>query len=507
MPEVITQALVDSIIKRSKRIDVTDLKTTGLVLRGYKTGAVWAVRADRNGKTYRVTIGSPPDLSLANARKIAAKAFSRLKDGLEVDFRWIESQKVELGLQTEIAAVMPIERVRASTWTYEDAVAAYLVGRLSSLKEHTLTTYRQKLTHPALRDAFYGVAIVDIERRHASKVVEEVAIEHSTTAENMVGALGRLWDWMSRDSQQALSGIKENTMLGLKAPERPIDRKKGSHIKNPEMENLGRIVAACHSDVLHPSIARALEIIVLTAQRRETVASAWISEIDLDHRPPVWMISGKRMKMGADHWIPLPARAVEVFRQAIADAREIGSEFVFPQVKPKKTGADMSHVHPDTLSHYMSFIGDRVTPHRIRIAFTSNSRIEKEQAALVLDHMENRTDVTSKHYDRKKYLLEKGRYLTTWQAVLRPHIARAEKEVDPAAILDEIRRRKREVAKNKRPLLRDQMRERVRARIDAEAAGKAAIDQDRRIAEEALEALRDGRMTIEEVRHRLRLDA
>lgn len=507
MPEILTHKTVERVLRSAERLEITDAKATGLILRGKTSGVTWAFRSNKSkGENTRRTLGAYPAMSLAQARKIAQAANDRLRSGLGIDERWIAEQRVAIGVQDEVPDALPLGRIRARTWLYEEAVEAYLTKIGPSRKPATIRNYGQKLTHPALKAAFWGVPVCDITRRQASKVVEEVAVSHSTTAEDMVGMLGRFWAWMAADGQAAESGVQESTMVGLRRPDRPRDRIRGAHIKNPDMAVLGKIVVACRSGILHPSTARALELLILTAQRRETIASAWLSEIDTQGSKPIWKISATRMKMNGAHWLPLSPRALQIMQEAAIDAAGEGSEFAFPQARPSRLGAEVTHVHPDTLSHYMSYIGD-TTPHRVRIAFTSSCGLETAEAALVLDHMEGRRQVTEIHYDLNPKIGRKREFLERWEAALQPHIDAAQRDFDPAVVLAEIRRRKKDAQKGRRKLLKDRITESVQRRMAAHDAEQAAHEKDKRVLDEALHALQAGTMSIEEFRHRLRLDA
>lgn len=62
--------------------------------------------------------------------------------------------------------------------------------------------------------------------------------------------------------------------------------------------------------------ARALEFMVLTAGRSGEVRGATWDEIDMEKA--LWVIPASRMKAGAEHRVPLPARAVEILRERAA---------------------------------------------------------------------------------------------------------------------------------------------------------------------------------------------
>jgi integrase len=63
----------------------------------------------------------------------------------------------------------------------------------------------------------------------------------------------------------------------------------------------------------HRGIASyALEFLILTAARTNEALGALWPEIDFAQR--LWTVPSERMKMGSEHRVPLPTRAIEILR-------------------------------------------------------------------------------------------------------------------------------------------------------------------------------------------------
>jgi integrase len=121
--------------------------------------------------------------------------------------------------------------------------------------------------------------------------------------------------------------------------------------------------------------ARCLELTILTAARTgETINTRW-SEFDLDTR--VWVIPGSRMKMGAEHRIPLAPRAVDILRE-IYNRR--AGEFVFANVGTGRPISDMTMRKLLTLAG-----GSQLTVHGFRSTFTDWAHECTEFADIVID--------------------------------------------------------------------------------------------------------------------------
>ena len=165
----------------------------------------------------------------------------------------------------------------------------------------------------------------------------------------------------------------------------------------------------------HPALVRGLELIWLTTVRRDELTQARWEEFDLDDehdgRDAVWVIPWEKMKMKAEHRIPLVPRAVELLREIKEISRT--SAWVFP-------GRDDACKPIGRGGFYRAFkiiSGKEFSPHSARATFStwvreedrgfSDLAIEKQLA-----HKDKNRARAS--YDGSHQLSERRRMLLAW---------------------------------------------------------------------------------------------
>ncbi|MFP1132551.1 tyrosine-type recombinase/integrase [Asticcacaulis sp. W401b] len=180
----------------------------------------------------------------------------------------------------------------------------------------------------------------------------------------------------------------------------------------------------CPDTPVHPSYARAVQIIMLTGQRVEEIARLHIDQWDAKER----IIDWTKTKNLQPHAVPVPSLAAELIESIIPN--EYG--WFFPSAKdPSKP---VSH---GTLYSFIWRQRDRgVIPHAtnrdLRRTFKTlagKAGIPKE----IRDRLQNHAlqDVSSKHYDRWNYMVEKRAGMAKWDKFVRAMLAK--KRVKAAA--------------------------------------------------------------------------
>jgi integrase len=137
------------------------------------------------------------------------------------------------------------------------------------------------------------------------------------------------------------------------------DKKVQSHAALPFAEVPGFVRQLRGSGGIAPF---ALEFTLRTAARTgETLGMTW-TEVDLD--AGVWTIPGPRMKGGEMHVVFLPARAVEILREA----KKLGSAFCFPS--PQNNAKPLSTMAMANVLRRLK-VDDRATVHGMRASFST----------------------------------------------------------------------------------------------------------------------------------------
>jgi integrase len=165
---------------------------------------------------------------------------------------------------------------------------------------------------------------------------------------------------------------------------------------------------------------RAINLLLLTGQRRGELALARWSEIDFDEA--LWRIPGERTKTGAATTVPLSAWAVEEFKALKREAER--SPFVFPLEADRRKVAD-----PKLLTRNLArAFEQRFLEIGIKEVFTLHDlrrtcrtglaklKVPPHIAERVLNHAQEKIAGT---YDVHEYIDEKREALNRWADHLR----------------------------------------------------------------------------------------
>lgn len=422
--------------------DLNDGKS-GLVLRVGRRGAKWAWRTELAGRTIRLTLGDIDLLTLTQARALAGEAMHQVRDvRSKVDDDWVRTELVRMRVvpappppepEKETLKELLDKLDRDKHWTFAQARERYLEDVKRTKREDTWNDYRIILHAPELaRFENQKVFLITIER-----LAEVVAETHRTgrerRAEKLADCIRPMWTWMAGSAQKLSSGVGPGVMKGLKAPERSRveagdeeedDDEQGSYV--PTVEELGRVLAICRAGVMHTVVASAIELLVMTAQRRRTVVNARRRDFVVEGDTMVWRIppafrktARKRGVKRRTHDLPLNGAARAVVERMLM--RNDDSKWLFPGVRPQKAGDAVTHINVSVLSHNVRIMpGVEASPHDFRRGYTTHAQelldIEFIETKMILDHNEGieTDDVTESAYSRARRLKKKARYIDPW---------------------------------------------------------------------------------------------
>jgi integrase len=427
-----------------KRYEIRDTKATGLVIQVQPSGLQWQYRFQKNGKSFRLILGSIDLLSIQEARELAAEAMALWKSGVGIpEEGWLRRRLVERQ-KIERPVVGHQDSRHAIRWTYKRSLTKYLEAIEPRLSKSTFDDYRQKLQSKDMA-VLDDRPIASISRIELAQIVAGVhASGRESTAESLVRIIGPFWKWLAEDTQIQNSGVRPDVMKGLKAPGR-TRKSKNRIVSDPTLEDLGRIVAIARSGALDTSVACAIELVVWSCQRRKAVAGA----ADQDFRPigdgteGLWYVYADHRKRATEepHVIPLPPAAWACVQRAIKAKKrsnwKSSSPYLFPQFRARRDGDAVDHIHPSTITHTVSYLpGITSTPHRIRKIFGTYGEqvlgFLREETKSILDHTEGgkTTDVTGRHYALHDGSHRKWPVVRKWAAALEAEIAKATAELE-----------------------------------------------------------------------------
>ncbi len=329
---MLTDAQVRKIKPLEKKTKYADEK--GMYLEVTPSGGMhWRMKFRLNGKENIFSIGTYPETTLAQARRIRDEARLQIKDGTNPN-----EAKKQKKLQAEESTLF---KVLAMQWM-QDRKGAITEGtylRDSSVFEKDL--------FPALGD----MPIDQIKGKDilscAKKIEERGALE---MAKRSIPLTGRVFRYAIRKGiiendptphlHEALKPRKVKHMARLDISEFP-----------PFLERMDRY----HGSIL---VKTALQLMTLTFVRTAELINMEWNEIDFDNH--LWRIPAHKMKMALPHIVPLSRQAVEL----IEGLRPItgNKQFVFynhSKAKPLSNNALLSAIRT------MGYMG-KMTGHGFR---------------------------------------------------------------------------------------------------------------------------------------------
>ncbi len=417
-----------------KTYDVSDGGAPGLVLRVAPRGASWAFRSTLKGHPIRLRLGSIELFGLTVARDLAGAAMLKVRERFELpEETWLRQQLIARKIIDRPPPEPVVEPVIAkpTTWTFAEARTAYLEEVKRTRRD---ATWRDRKSMLGLKELaqLEHVPVGAISRRDLASIVAGIHRSgRERHAEHMAECLRPMWTWLGKDAQQRKSGVLGAEMSLLRAPERSSSEgeETGQGTYVPPVAELGRLLAIANSGLLEGVIRDAIVLLIYTAQRRRTIVAARRSDfVDEDgvlvwRIPPAHRKTARRLGSRKSHDLPLAGELADMVRRRLKANDE--SVWLFPQVRPRRVGDDVSHVNADSLSHALAYLpGITASPHDIRRGLTTHGQdvlgIDVDELKLILDHSEGHKsdDVTEGSYSRARRLTRKAAILTAWGRLL-----------------------------------------------------------------------------------------
>ncbi len=274
---------------------------------------LWRIKFYAGGKENSLSLGSYPEVSLAQAREKRDAIRKQLQAGVDPSrARKDEKRQAALTSEYTFEAVAREWHERGKA-NWSDNYGAYILKRLEQdlfpqIGHYPIAT----ITTPELLKALQKV-----ENRGVRELTHRLA--------QMCAQVFRY---------AAVKGLGDNNpALNVKIALKPIRHK---HYPAIEVQQLPEFVQILERNParLYPQTLRALKLMMLTFVRTSELIKARWKEIDLENRE--WIIPAERMKMRRPHIVPLSKQAVALFKEQ----KELTGnwEFVFPNIAhPKKT--------------------------------------------------------------------------------------------------------------------------------------------------------------------------
>ena len=396
--------MTDAAVKKLKapadapRCEYWDTTTKGLGLRVSRTGArswVMIVRSLKAGEwtQQRVTLGTYPAVSLADARKAAVEARTRAEQGQDpADGTKTQRKALETASRNTFAAVR------------DEFLVKYRGRQNRRPAPRTLAEIKRVLSSD-LFAAWTDRPLAEVTRRDVLDVLD-VLVERGAEvmANRTLAYLGMLCAWaIDREI------IKADPTDAIKKPGAEQSRER---VLSPvELRAIWQAAApaqANHGD-LFEGIIKAL---MLTGQRRDEVAGMRWAEID----GATWTLPAGRTKNHREHVVPLsaPVLAILAARKAEQEEMRMRTEFVFTSSGPRPfNGWSKSKARLDSRANVAKW-----TIHDLRRTLATRMaedlRIPPHVIEATINHVSGSRGGVAGTYNRALYLDERKTALDAW---------------------------------------------------------------------------------------------
>ena len=258
----------------------------GLVLRVFESGAKrWVLRVTARGRRRDVGLGAASEVSLAEARERAAERRKDVRDGRDP----VAAQRA----------------ARTSIPTFRDAAEQEYQRRCKGWRDgkhrgQWINTLRQH-AFPKIGDRL----VSDVTMADVLEVLTPIWQAKAETARRVRQRIRIVLERARVAGQR--DGINPADAVGAALQKQPRRARHHAAVPYAEVPALLRRLQASNGDGL---IRLALEFTILTAMRTGEVLGARWEEIDL--AVATWTIPAERMKVEAEHRVPLSDRCIEI---------------------------------------------------------------------------------------------------------------------------------------------------------------------------------------------------
>ncbi|AWC21797.1 Prophage CP4-57 integrase [Aminobacter sp. MSH1] len=391
----------------------------GLLLQATPSGArTWILRVLVGGKRREIGLGGYPDVTLADAVRIAREAKDKIRQGIDP----IEERK---------AARAALAAQQARGLTFNDAVDRYLAAKLDAFKnaKHraqwrmTLETY----AGPELGPMMVG----DITLQDVLRVLQPIWRTKTETASRLRGRIEAVLAWATvaghrtGDNPARWAGnLKEMLPAASKV-------KVGDNQPAVQLDDAARWFAALRAR--EGTGSRALQFLALTAARSQEVRGAAWDEFDLEKA--LWIVPPARMKMAREHRVPLSPDAVALLKTL---PRFAENPLVFPAAKggvlsDMTLSATMRRLHEAETKEGRAGFLDRsskraAVPHGLRSTFrdwvSERTAFAGEMAEAALAHKVS--NAVEAAYRRGDMIEKRRQMMVAWSDFLAGLMAKSE---------------------------------------------------------------------------------
>ena len=380
---------------KSKSVTYKMADGKGLYLKVLKTGGKsWRYDykiKNHNTQAYKngtIVYGLYPDVGLAEARELHAKAHRLVSQGIDPN----EDKKDKKRKHWQERELK-----------FADVANEWLEKRKSEIKLQTYSGIVKRLEKDVLPE-IGQIPMVDLNAQDILQMLKRVESR---------GAV----DMVKRLRQHCSQILKYGVAIGKAERDFTLDisdalaTQKTKHHPALEPHEIPEFLRALERNEarLYPQTRLALEMLMLTFVRPIELASAEWGHIDFKSKR--WVIPAEKMKMGFDHVVPLSDRVLEILQKMRIENGK--RQYVFAKITNPR-----DHMHRDTLSKAVRSLGftGRHTAHGFRAmartAIREKLHVDSEIIERQLAHSPSGS--LGSAYDRTKFIDQRIPMMQDW---------------------------------------------------------------------------------------------
>ena len=402
-----TDRWVRALKARPERYDVSEKNGRGLWIRVFPSGAKsWVYIYKHRGRIRRMTLGTYPDVSLAEARSLHADARKRLRE-----------DSVDPGEEKQQA-----KRTERNADTIEGLAGEYL-ERHAKRKTKGWQEVQRILDKDVL-PAWKRLKAKEVTRRDIVVLLNSIVDRGSPIMANRT--LATIRKMFNFAVEQSI--VEASPCAGVRAPTREQARDRA--LSEDEVRAFWAKLSTAY---MTEGVQLVLRVQLVTALRPGEVAGACREELDLT--TGWWTVPAERSKNKLAHRVHLTPQVLELLARAAELAGD--SPYLFPAPKRHSRGPEpltvngISHAVRRNREHFEI---ESFRPHDLRrtaASLMTGMGISRLVVGKLLNHTE---PGVIRVYDRHSYDAEKRRALEAWAEELERIVGGAARTENVVAI-------------------------------------------------------------------------
>lgn len=297
-----------------------------LVVRKSPTGALWTswMLRRQGANSFKLGLGSYPDISLREARELAADALQKARAGADL----VEEKR------TAVAEHKARKRQKPKP-TIATALPQYLAWKEERGDWKNAAETRRRVELRIRKHIIPNAGEILVETAtpdDIAKLMQPIWIELHSTCNKIMPVLRGFFTWAATVAKirpaEALNPADGRLLTPLLPAQKK--RKKLVHFPFLEPDQVPGFMAALHAKGEDTVGARLAEFAILTCSRSANVRFARWDQIDMEKG--VWTIDAEEMKITANgqHIVPLSRQAMKILERQRHEAQYLGGQYVFP---------------------------------------------------------------------------------------------------------------------------------------------------------------------------------